>query len=257
MDQRLKDKTVIVTGAGSGIGLETALLFGRKGANVVALDIKANQAQAVAEMITKDGGSALSITADVAKETDMQAAVEKTMATFNSIDILINNAAAQIMGPLHECTVEDFYTMVNVNLKGVYLGCKHVIPQMIKQKSGVILSVSSVLGVVGDEDLPIYGATKGAVIALTRSLSVGYGQYGIRASCICPGDVNTPMVKEFFDFQDDPETARAEVNRNYPLGRIAEPSEVASTLVFLASSEASFITGSPVFVDGGLTSMVY
>ncbi|RAV18800.1 SDR family NAD(P)-dependent oxidoreductase [Paenibacillus contaminans] len=256
-NDNLADKTVFITGAGSGIGEAAALLFAKRGARIVVLDIEGNRAEAVAEEIRKQGGECTAIAADVGNESDMKQAIGETVSRFGSLDVLINNAASQIMGPLHECTEEQFDRMMQVNVKGVFFGCKYALPVMMSRRSGVVLSVSSVLGVVGDPDLSVYGATKGAIIALTKSLAVAYGPYGIRANCLCPGDVNTPMVKRFFDYQSDPEQARDQVNRHYPLRRIAEPEEIASALAFLASSDASFISGSSMFVDGGLTSEVY
>lgn len=187
----------------------------------------------------------------------MRRAVELVVARFGRLDILVNNAAVQVVGPLHQCEEADFHRLTDVNLKGVFLGCKYALPVMMEQHGGVILSTSSLLGIVGDPDLSLYGATKGAIIALTKSMAVAYGPYGIRVNCVCPGDVNTPMVKEYFDFQPDPQAAREQVSRHYPLRRIAEPEELARTFVFLASEDASFISGSHVIVDGGVTAKVY
>lgn len=257
MSHKLTGKTALITGAGRGIGEAIAKTFARQGANVVVLDVEREQAEEVTEAIHKEGGTAMSIAADVSKENEMRQAFENILSRFGTLDVLVNNAAVQIIGPLHEFTEEQFDQVVDVNMKGVFIGCKLALPIMMKQSSGVILSVSSVLGVVGDHDMAIYGATKGAVIALTKSLAVSYGSYGIRVNCVCPGDVNTPMVQHYFDSQPVPAEAREQVSRHYPLKRIAEPEEVANTLVFLASEEASFISGGSIFVDGGLTSEVY
>lgn len=249
--------SVLITGAGSGIGETAARLFARRGAKVGVLDLNVDQAERVCADIVRDGGEAIAWGADVGSEADMARAVTETAARFGRLDVLINNAAAQIMGPLHACTEEQMDTMLRVNVKGMAFGCKHALPIMMQQKKGVILSVSSVLGVVGDPDLAMYGATKGAMLAMTRSIAVAYGPYGIRANCVCPGDVDTPMVREYFEFQPDPAQAREQVSRHYPLRRIADPQEVAKALAFLASEEAAFISGGPLFVDGGLLSEVY
>lgn len=253
----LSGRTALITGAGSGIGEAAALLFAARQARVAVLDADGERAERVAGTIVQAGGEAMAIRADVGCEADMKRAVHDTAARYGGPDILINNAAVQIMGALHECTEEQFDAMIRVNVKGMLFGCKYALPLMMERRKGVIISVSSVLGVVGDPDLGVYGATKGAMLAMTRSIAVAYGPYGIRANCVCPGDVNTPMVKQYFDFQPNPEEARAQVNRHYPLRRIAEPGEVARALAFLASDEASFITGGPLFVDGGLLSEVY
>jgi meso-butanediol dehydrogenase/(S,S)-butanediol dehydrogenase/diacetyl reductase len=255
--RKLEDTTVLITGAGQGLGEATARQFAHEGARVAVLDHNQSAAELVADSIRQAGGKSIAIHADVSKAEEVKQAIELVSFQFGSLDVLVNNAAVQIMGPLHEYEEADFDKTINVNLKGVFLGCKYALPIMMKQRSGVVLSISSVLGVVGDQDLSIYGATKGAIIALTKSMAVAYGQYGIRVNCVCPGDIQTPMVKQFFDFQPDPALAREEVYRHYPLRRIAEPLEVAKTLVFLASSDASFISGSHLFVDGGLTAEVY
>ncbi|MCU6709877.1 SDR family oxidoreductase [Paenibacillus sp. J5C_2022] len=257
MRDRLKGKSALVTGAGSGIGEATARLLADQGAKVAVVDVDGEKAETVSASINAAGGCSVAICADVSREEDVKNAVKRAQSRFSSLDILINNAAVQIMGELHDCTEEQFDRMIAVNLKGVFFGCKHVLPFMLEQKKGVILSTSSVLGVTGDADLGIYGATKGAVIALTKSMAVAYGSSGIRVNCVCPGDVGTPMVEQFFDFQPNPEAARERVYGQYPMRRIASPEEVAQLLAFLASDEASFITGSHMFVDGGLMASVY
>ncbi|MDF2671226.1 MAG: short-chain dehydrogenase/reductase [Paenibacillus sp.] len=257
MSKRLSGKTALITGAGSGIGEAAALLFAQQGARVTVLDIDEEKAESVAAAIRAVGGESIAVGGDVSCEKDIIRAVSQTVNSLGSLDILLNNAAVQIMGPLHEFTEAQFDKTIAVNLKGVFFGCKHALPIMVNQQKGVILSTSSVLGLLGDADLGVYGATKGAIIALTKSMAVAYGPYGIRVNCVCPGDVGTPMVQQFFDFQPDPSAARQQVYRHYPLRRIAEPAEVAQTLAFLASEEASFISGSHVLVDGGLTAEVY
>lgn len=257
MQRRLDQQAVLITGAGQGLGEAIARQFAVEGALVAALDHNKSAVESVAESIRRTGGQCIAIHADVSHAEDMRQAVELAATQYGGLDVLVNNAAVQIMGPLHEYEEADFDKTVDVNLKGAFLGCKYALPIMMKRQKGVILSVSSVLGVVGDPDLSIYGATKGAIIAMTKSLAVAYGPHGIRVNCVCPGDIQTPMVKQFFDFQTDPDKAREEVYRHYPMRRIAEPEEVAKTLVFLASTDASFISGSHLFVDGGLTAEVY
>jgi NAD(P)-dependent dehydrogenase (short-subunit alcohol dehydrogenase family) len=257
LSRRLEGKSVFVTGAGSGIGAAIASVFAREGAFVSVADIDQAGAEYVAECIRQDGGTGVAVHVDVSHAEEVEQAIGRVVDQFGRLDILINNAAVQIMGPLHEFSEADFDKTIDVNLKGVFLGCKYALPIMMKQREGVILSTSSVLGVVGDADLPVYGATKGAIIALTKSMAVAYSPYGIRVNCVCPGDVRTPMVQQFFDFQPDPEAARENVSRHYPLRRIAEPEEIARTMVFLASSDASFISGTHLFIDGGLTAEVY
>ncbi|WP_164821553.1 SDR family NAD(P)-dependent oxidoreductase [Paenibacillus koleovorans] len=257
MKRKLEGQVALITGAGQGIGDAAARQFAAEGAAVAVLDSNRDAAERVAERIRQSGGESLAIHADVSRSEAMREAIDQVHARYGAFDVLVNNAAVQIMGLLHEYEEADFSRTIDVNLKGVFLGCKYALPLMMRQKRGVILSVSSVLGVAGDPDLAVYGATKGALIALTKSMAVAYGPHGIRVNCICPGDVRTPMVEQFFEFQPDPEQARRQVYGHYPLRRIAEPVEVAKTLVFLASDDASFISGSHLFVDGGLTAEVY
>jgi len=166
--RKLDGKAVLVTGAGSGIGASVARVFAGEGAMVGVLDIDQQAAEQVVDEIHQAGGKGVALQADIRRAEDVEQSIERMHVQFGRFDILINNAAVQIMGPLHECTEADFQQMIDVNLKGVFLGCKYALPIMMKQRSGVILTTSSVLGVVGDSDLPVYGATKGAVIGLDQ-----------------------------------------------------------------------------------------
>lgn len=257
MSLRLARKVALVTGAGSGIGAATAQEFARQGAKVGVLDVRSERAGEVAGAIRQAGGEAFAITADVSSASDIQSAIDAVVGQWSRLDVLVNNAAIQIMGPLHEYREEDFDRTIAVNLKGAFLGIRSALKVMLAQGAGVILSTSSVLGLVGDPDLAVYGSTKGGILAMTKAVAVAYGRRGIRAVAVCPGDVNTPLVKEFFDFQPDPDEARSRVYAEYPLGRIAEPQEIARVHAFLASEDAAFISGTEVVVDGGLLASVY
>lgn len=254
---RLANKVAIITGAGSGIGRASALRFAQEGAKVVVVDWHGDAAQSTVDQIAAQGGQAIAVRADVSQETDMAQMVETTLGTYGRIDILFNNAAIQVFGVIPDTAPEDWHKVMDVNLKGVYLGCKYAIPPMIAQGGGSILTTSSALGLVGDPVLPAYGATKGAIIAMTKAMAQAHGPQGIRVNCICPGDVATPLVMEYFDQQPDPTAARAQVAAHYALRRIAEPAEIAQVALFLASDESSFITGAALVVDGGLTSRCY
>jgi NAD(P)-dependent dehydrogenase (short-subunit alcohol dehydrogenase family) len=187
----------------------------------------------------------------------MQQVVEWVNKNYGRLDILINNAAIQVMGRLHEFTEPDFDRIIAVNLKGMFLSCRLALPIMMQQRKGVILATSSVLGLVADPDLAVYGATKAGMLALVKSIAIAYGTFGIRAVAVCPGDVDTPLVADYFNHQPNPEAARREVERHYPLGRIATPAEIARVFAFLASDDASFISGTEIIVDGGLLAQVY
>jgi NAD(P)-dependent dehydrogenase (short-subunit alcohol dehydrogenase family) len=253
----LANQVALVTGSASGIGKATAELFAELGAAVVLADWnRASGEQAAAEIRAK-GGEAFYSFADVSREADVENLVRAAVDRYGKLDALVNNAAVQVLATLTQTAEQDWDRMQSVNLKGVFFGSKHAIPAMIASGGGAIVNMSSVLGVVGDPDLAAYGAFKGGIIALTRATAIGYGPQGIRANCICPGDVNTPMVQEFFEHAADPEAFRREVCSKYALRRIAEPREVAQVAAFLASGASSFMTGSVVMVDGGLTSKCY
>jgi NAD(P)-dependent dehydrogenase (short-subunit alcohol dehydrogenase family) len=247
----------IVTGAASGIGKATAALFGRRGATVVVVDRNREGAEAGAAAIRDSGGNAISFYADVSRASDMESLIAETEKQFGGLDIMVNNAAVQIMATLTETSEEDWDTQHSVNLKGVFLGCKYAIPAMLRKGKGAIVNVASVLGIVGDPDLAAYCATKGGILALTRAAALGYGPQGIRINSICPGDVDTHLLRDYFNSKPDPLAAREEVGTHYALRRVSSPDEIAKCICFLASDEASFMTGATMTVDGGLTVKCY
>jgi len=254
---RLKDKVAVVTGAGSGIGRASALRFAQEGARVVVVDWKPEGGRETVARIKAQGGVAIFVEADVSRDEDVRRAIETAVNTYGGLHILLNNAAIQVFGTLPNTSEADWYRVMDVNLKGVYLGCKYAIPHMIAGGGGSIVNMSSALGLVGDPDLPAYGATKGGILAMTRAVAQAHGRQGIRVNSICPGDVETPILAEYFEHQPDPQEARRRVAAEYALGRIAQPEEVANVALFLASDESSFVTGTYIVVDGGLTSKCY
>lgn len=254
---RLKNKVAIITGAASGIGRASALRFAQEGARVVVVDWNPQGGQETVALVRAQGGEALYIEADVSRDADVRRVVETTVHTYGAVHILFNNAGIQVFGTLPNTSEADWHKVMDVNLKGVYLACKYAIPHMIAQGGGSIINTSSALGLVGDPDLPAYGATKGGILAMTRSMAQAHGRQGIRVNAICPGDVETPLVVEYFEHQPDPAEARRWVASHYALGRIAQPEEIANVALFLASDESSFVTGATIVVDGGLTSRCY
>ena len=254
---RLSGKVAIITGAGSGIGKATAQLFAEEGAKVVVVDWNRENGEASASDICGRGHEATFCFADVSKSEDVEKMVNAALDKYGRLDILFNNAATQIMAQLVETTEEIWDRIHSVNLKGVFLGCKYAIPAMIRGRGGAIINMASILGFVGDPDLAAYCAAKGGVIALTKVAALTYGPNGVRVNCICPGDVETPLVKAYFDNNPDPAHFRQEVSSKYALRRIATPKEVAEVAVFLASDASSFVTGSSMVVDGGLTVKCY
>jgi NAD(P)-dependent dehydrogenase (short-subunit alcohol dehydrogenase family) len=254
---QLSNKVAIVTGAASGIGKAAAELFAEHGARVAIADWNQPAGQAAADGICAHGGQAHFCSTDVSREEDVQNLIRSTLSVYGKLDIVVNNAAVQVLAQATSTSVEDWERMQGVNLRGVFLCAKHAIPEMIRSGGGAIVNMASILGFVGDPDLAAYCAFKGGVIALTKALAITYGPQGVRVNAICPGDVATPMVEEFFNNAPDPERFRQDVYSKYALRRIAQPREIAQVAAFLASDASSFMTGSVVVVDGGLTSKCY
>ncbi len=253
----LADKTALITGGASGIGLAIAEVFAESGARVLIADWNERAGKSAAVRIGERGLQAAFQLTDVSDDGQARRAVEAAVLRFGGLDILVNNAAVQVLGSVLDTAGPDWERMQSVNLKGVFLMTKAAIPHMIARHGGSIVNMASILGLVGDPDLAAYGAMKGGVIAFTKAAALGYGPQGIRVNAICPGDVNTPMVAEYFAKAPDPDALRREVSAKYALRRIAEPREIAQVALFLASSAASFVTGSIVVADGGLTSKCY
>ncbi len=254
---RLRDKVVIVTGAGRGIGEATAHRFAEEGAAVACVDIDAAAATATAGAIGMAGGRAVAVAADIATLDGNRAMVEATVAVFGGLDVLHANAAIQFMGRIEDTPENEWDRMHATNLRGVYLGIQQALPYLRERGGGAVIITASLLGIVGDPDLPAYGAMKGGLRALCRALAAAHGPENIRVNTICPGDVETPLLTQFFDFQPDPAAARREVTDRYPLRRFAAPADVANVALFLASDEANYLTGIDIVVDGGLLARIY
>lgn len=233
--------TVIVTGAASGIGYEMARLFYAEHAEVFAADLTGQPpAGCHGEQV------------DVADSDEVRALVDRAVIRTGRLDVICNNAGiGSIADPLG-CSVEEWDRVFAVNAKGVFLGTKHALPQMLKQGRGAIVNTASVAGLVGLRDRTAYCASKGAVIALTRQVAIQYAGTGVRCNCICPGTVDSPWVGRLLEQTDDPAGRRAELIERQPIGRLAEPVEIAKAALYLASDDAAFITGSELVIDGGL-----
>lgn len=254
---RLHGKVAIITGAGRGIGAETAIRFAEEGALVACADIDPDAATKTANMIRDNGQDALALAADVSTDEGNRWAIEQTVDRFGGLDVLHANAAVQFLGHVDVTQEYEWDRMYATNLRGAAFGIRHALPYLRQRGGGSIIITASVLGIVGDPDLPAYGAMKGGLRALCRSLATAHGPENIRVNTICPGDVETPMVEEFFAHQPDPQAARKEITDRYPLRRFASATDVANVAVFLASDEARYLTGIDIVVDGGLLARIY
>ncbi|MCI0444869.1 glucose 1-dehydrogenase [bacterium] len=247
----LKNQVAIVTGGKTGIGYATASRFAEEGARVIIADIQDANPEVLA--LKKIGADVHSIRLDVSVEWQVAQLVEQTVSAYGRIDVLVNNAGIDLAKKITETTEIEWDRLMNVNLKGVFLCSKAVIPVMRNQQSGVIVNVASELGIVGGSEIAAYSASKGGVIQLTKSMAIDHASDGIRINCIAPGPVTTPLLNSIIASATDPEKERNSIISKTLLKRFAHPEEIASVIVFVASDEASYMTGSVVTIDGGWT----
>lgn len=246
----MKGKVALVTGAGSGIGRATAILFSRRGAKVIVADIVPAGGSETVRMIQQEGGEAIFISADVSNAEQVRTMIDKAVKTYGRLDYAVNNAGMEAQpAPTADCAEADFDRTVAVNLRGTFLCMKYEIQQMLKQGKGAIVNTSSMAGMVGVAGMPAYTAAKHGIIGLTRTAALEYARAGIRVNAVCPGATRTPMVAQIIAAM--PEIGK-DMEENHPLGRIAEPPEIAEAIVWLCSDSASFVTGHALAVDGGL-----
>ena len=249
MAGELGGKIALVTGAGSGIGRESALAFGASGAQVMVSDVVVEGGEETVAQIKAAGGEATFVRADVSQRADVEALVRQTVETYGRLDCAHNNAGIEgDLAPTCDCTEANWDRTIAINLKGVWLCMKYEIPQMVEQGGGVIVNTSSVAGLVGFLNLPAYVATKHGVAGLTRTAALEYAQQGIRVNAVCPGVINTPMIDRIVGGDAE---AEAQFTSLEPVGRMGSPAEVAQAVVWLCSDAASFVTGIAMPVDGG------
>ena len=247
---RLKDKVAIVTGGGSGIGRAAALAFAGEGAKVVVADISPERVEETAAEIVKQGGEAMGMKVDVRQAAEVEKLVSETVARFGKLDIMFNNAGIFDGNPLIHAFPEELWDAVmDTNAKGVFLGCKYAIPEMLKQSKGKIINTASVCAFGGRSAGPAYAASKHAILGITRQVAAWYGSMGINANCICPSIVMTKMTEELLQVPEIVETSL----KSTPLGRFSQPEEIAPLLVYLASDESDYVTGAAMAIDGGWT----
>jgi NAD(P)-dependent dehydrogenase (short-subunit alcohol dehydrogenase family) len=249
---RLKDKVAIVTGSASGIGKAISLAFGREGAVVVGADVNTDGGKQTAKEITKAGGEAGFIEVDVAESAQILELVETTVKNHGKLDIMVNNAGIEVFSRLADTEEEMWDRLMSINLRGVFLGTKHAVPKMLQNGGGVIINMASVAGIMGAGGLAAYNASKGGVVLLTKNTAMDYGSRNIRANCICPGFVSTPMVDAVLSLPGADEL-RERIIGLCPAGRLGKPEEVAHCAVFLASDESSYMNGHALVVDGGMS----
>ena len=255
---RLAGKSGVVTGTSRGLGREILLAAAAEGARVVAVARNAGAGKAAVEEARRAAGDALFLRGDVRNEQDVVAAIERCVAEYGALDFLVNNAGILGEGRLHETTNELWDDLVATHLTGTFWGCKHAIAAMRESgRGGAIVNIGSILSFTGDGYLAAYTAMKSGVLGLTKAIAIDYALDGIRCNCVCPGDMETPMIEQYFDGTDDPAAARSEMEAAYPGKRIAHPREVAAAVVYLISDEAAFVNGAPLLVDGGLTAKTY
>jgi NAD(P)-dependent dehydrogenase (short-subunit alcohol dehydrogenase family) len=245
---KLKNKVAIITGGGGGIGRATAFLFAKEGAEVVVTDVNEESGQETVNRILEEGGRSTFYRANVAEPIEVESLVSFTASNFGGIDILFNNAGiGNSELKIEDLSIEEWNQVLDINLKGVFLGIKYAIPEMRKRGGGSIINTSSLLGFKGKKYMAPYNASKGGVILLTQNAALEYGKENIRVNAVAPGVIDTPII----DGWKNDERKWPFISKANALGRIGSPEEVATAVLFLASSDASFITGSTIHVDGG------
>lgn len=249
---RFKDKTVIITGGGTGIGRETALLFAEEGAKVLIAGRRMDKLREVQQESRKFGPEIDYLVSDISDENRCKSIVEYAIEKYGHIDILFNNAGILLPGSTHEISSLEWDKTFNVNVKGLWLMSKYVLPHLMEQRSGSIINSSSVIGLKGFTGVAAYAASKGAVAQLTRCMALEYADKGIRVNAICPGFVDTPLVTEgYMRRAEDKEDAMTYLSSLHPLGRIATAREIAHAVLFLCDESSGFITGHLLPIDGG------
>ncbi|UCG69366.1 MAG: 3-oxoacyl-[acyl-carrier-protein] reductase [Thermoplasmata archaeon] len=243
---RLKDKVALITGSGSGIGEATAMKFSEEGAKLIINDVNMESANNVAEKIKATGGEVLVLKADISKKDEVEGMIEQIIEHFGRLDILVNNAGVNRDAFVKKMTEEDWDTVITINLKGTFLCAQAAMNAMSKQKYGKIINTSSI-GALGNPGQANYASSKCGVIGLTRTLALECARYNINVNCVAPGATKTPMTAQI------PKEIAEAITGKIPLKRFAEPEEIANLHLFLASDEASYITGQVIFVDGGIS----
>ncbi|TLP95845.1 glucose 1-dehydrogenase [Nesterenkonia salmonea] len=250
----LDGKNIIITGAGSGIGAATARMAAAKGASVAVVDLDSRHAEMVTAEINGSGGTAVALTTDVSQEAEVQRMVDAAVQSFGRIHGIVNNAGVIVTRSLVDTSLEEWDRCMNVNARGVFLGCKYAVKHFLEHKiKGAIVNTGSISALTGQMGQSAYAASKGAIVQLTRQVAVEYAATGIRCNSVGPGSVRSAVLDSFLSSQEDPQAAEIALAKTHPVNRIGSAEEVAGANCFLLSDEASFITGSNLQVDGGYT----
>lgn len=251
---RLKDKIILITGAGSGIGKSTSILFAKEGAHVIINDLSSKAGNETLNEISNLGGKAMFIQADATNANEVEVMVSEIIREKGRIDVLFNNVGISGVGAVHDTSEELWDKVVNVNMKGIFLPCKSVLPHMMKQQNGTIINMSSCIAEIGLSRRAVYSATKGAILSLTKSMQVDYAPYNIKVNAILPGTILTPFVEDYLknSYENYEDGLNSLKNRQLS-GNLGRPDDVAKAALFMASDESDFMMGSPLYIDGGVT----
>ena len=252
-DGRLAGKVAIITGAASGIGASSARLFAAEGASLVLADVDADALARVARSVEQAGGAAVGVRTDVADDAQVAAMVATVLERFGRLDVLFANAGVSGPGTVDQIALADLDRVLGVNLRGSFLCARHAVPAMIRSGGGAIVFTASELALVGSPGSAAYCASKAALIGLARAMALDHAPQRIRVNCVCPGATDTPMLRRSMAREPDPAADEADIVRRLPLGRLGRPEEIARAALFLASDDASFVTGTALVVDGGWT----
>jgi len=250
---RLRNKVAVITGAGSGIGRTTALLFSEEGAKVAIVEIDKERGQDTVDMIRGKGQEAFLVPTDITDPSQVKSMVRKVIEAYQKINILVNNAGLYVQGDVIRTNEEQWDKIMAVNLRAAFLCCKYCIPRMIESKGGVVINVSSEAGIVAIKNQVAYNTSKAGLISLTKSIALDFASQNIRANCVCPGTTETPLVASALAKQADPERARRDLEKVRPANRLGKPEEIAYGILYLASDESPYATGAVLSVDGGYT----